>query len=63
MKKHFIRNRKMRYGGIAVILTVLVVTVSILIDGIRICQLIVIVRNFCQSLVQITFILNIVVSI
>ena len=30
MKKHFIRNRKVRYGGIAVILTLLIVTVTVL---------------------------------
>lgn len=30
MKKHFIRNRKVRYGGITVILAILVVTVTVL---------------------------------
>lgn len=34
MKKHFIRNRKVRYGGIAVILTVLVVTVTVLFNAV-----------------------------
>ncbi len=34
MKKHFIRNRRVRYGGIAVILTVLVVTVTVLANAV-----------------------------
>ena len=32
MKKHFIRNRKVRYGGIAAILTVLIITVTVLVN-------------------------------
>ena len=34
MKKSFIRNRKVRYGGITVVLTVLVVTVTILTNAV-----------------------------
>ena len=34
MKKSFIRNRKMRYGGITVVLTVLVITVTVLTNAV-----------------------------
>ena len=34
MKKSFIRNRKVRYGGITVVLTVLVITVAVLINAV-----------------------------
>ena len=34
MKKRFIRNRKVRYGGISVILTVLVITVTVLANAV-----------------------------
>lgn len=34
MKKHFIRNRKMRYGGITAVLTLLVVTVTVLANAV-----------------------------
>ncbi len=34
MKKHFIRNRKVRYGGITAILTVLIVTVTLLANAV-----------------------------
>ena len=34
MKKHFIRDRKMRYGGITVALTVLVIAVTLLVNAV-----------------------------
>lgn len=34
MKKHLIRNRKVRYGGIAAVLTVLVITVTVLTNAV-----------------------------